>query len=231
MVDVLLVLAQQFGHTSGHSRRDSHSVRPESLNKTRKGDGFLDRRLRRQVLAAPAAQQARWQRRRFASSVVRRARRLLPGSAAATDSTGLQELTDGMFVVARRDGREQVVTVFEMKSPSSLRDLARRKSKKIELAEEQALGKAFKKEASCPGLRTTERAADTTGRQGLSACRDRDQQAGHGVACGDAEGQRLSKLQTDRIRAEPLNFVQVEQSIRDEVLNAVAERLLTLVNP
>jgi hypothetical protein len=150
-----------------------------------------------------------------------------------------EALTDGMLAVKRSDGIWQVLTVFEMKSRSNFRDLARGRGKKLKpnantdglLDEELDAWRAFRREGQLS--RDFERLAEATvefnGQSfpGGTLAVSKRTTLFMGIL---PEGKKLSKKSLDGIHQEFPTFVQNQQAMRDQTLQAIARELLEILS-
>ncbi|WP_434054917.1 MAG: hypothetical protein RDA78_08640 [Roseibium sp.] len=150
-----------------------------------------------------------------------------------------EALTDGMLAIKRPDGIWQVLTVFELKSRSNFRDLARGRGKKLKpdaeteglLDEEIDAWRLFRREGqlSRDFERLSEATVEFNGQQlpGGTLAISKKNTVFMGIL---PEGKRLSKKSRDAIKREFPTFEQAQHVVRDQTLQGIARELLEILS-
>lgn len=163
--------------------------------------------------------------------------------AITVDAAGTvkrEALTDGILAVQRRkDKRWVVLTVFELKSLSNFRDLARGRGRTIKpgtntgslLDEEVLFDRILKREGqlSRDYERLSEAVIEFDGRQfpGGELVLSKRTSKFVGIL---PKGKRLSKNDLERIRREIPTFEQTRHAVRNEILDDLARELLEILS-
>lgn len=144
---------------------------------------------------------------------------------------GMKELTDGMLVIDLPHGRVRILSVFEMKSPSNFKDLARRRESKKLTEKGEILQPSTQKEGqfSHDFERLSETVVELDGKLYPPGMVVVSKTNTEWVAVIPKD-KRLPKRLRERIKREIPNFKEEKHELRNDTLDNLTEELLIFLS-